>query len=198
MAEEQVEQQSSPESGEQTHDTDRSTAKPNVPAQRTYSEEDVNRIVKERLARERAKKADYDEFREKAGKADELQSELEKSKAETAELRAKVEQAEHEKQLANIRSNVAAKYGIADPTMNRKSAGLDLTPETQAEIWQKAAYQSAFMQLVPQINLPGKGVRVPIITGDPVGSVALKPVSHYTIDPVEADDALRMNGILHS
>ncbi|MBT1175167.1 GNAT family N-acetyltransferase [Bifidobacterium sp. LC6] len=26
---------------------------------------------------------------------------------------------------------------------------------------------------------------------EPVGSIALKPVSHYTIDPVEADDALR-------
>ncbi|KAB5606702.1 phage major capsid protein, partial [Bifidobacterium jacchi] len=56
---------------------------------------------------------------------------------------------------------------MADPTMNRQSGGLDLTPETQAEIWQTATYQSAFMQLVPQINLPGKGVRVPIITGDP-------------------------------
>ncbi|PLS31558.1 major capsid protein [Bifidobacterium margollesii] len=57
---------------------------------------------------------------------------------------------------------------MADPTMNRQSGGLDLTPETQNLIWQTAAYQSAFMQLVPQINLPGKGVRVPIITGDPV------------------------------
>ncbi|TPF95334.1 hypothetical protein EP30_10955 [Bifidobacterium sp. UTCIF-39] len=56
---------------------------------------------------------------------------------------------------------------MADPTMNRQSGGLDLTPETQAQIWQTATYQSAFMQLVPQINLPGKGVRVPIITGDP-------------------------------
>lgn len=70
---------------------------------------------------------------------------------------------------------------MADPTMNRKSAGLDLTPETQAEIWQEAVYQSAFMQLVPQINLPGKGSRVPIITGDPeadwVQEGAVKPKS---------------------
>lgn len=70
---------------------------------------------------------------------------------------------------------------MADPTMNRKATGLDLTPETQAEIWQNAAYQSAFMQLVPQVNLPGKGVRVPIITGDPeadwVAEGAVKPKS---------------------
>ncbi|MBT1181203.1 phage major capsid protein [Bifidobacterium sp. CP2] len=56
---------------------------------------------------------------------------------------------------------------MADPTMTRQSGGLDLTPETQNTIWQNAVYQSAFMQLVPQIPLPGKGVRVPIITGDP-------------------------------
>lgn len=56
---------------------------------------------------------------------------------------------------------------MADPTMTRRSDGLDLTPETQREIWQSARYESAFMQLVPQIQLPGLGVRVPIITGDP-------------------------------
>lgn len=56
---------------------------------------------------------------------------------------------------------------MVDPTMTRQSGGLDLTPETQNTIWQNAVYQSAFMQLVPQIPLPGKGVRVPIITGDP-------------------------------
>lgn len=70
---------------------------------------------------------------------------------------------------------------MTDPTMNRRSSGLELTPETQAEIWQTATYQSAFMQLVPQINLPGKGVRVPIITGDPeadwVQESAVKPKS---------------------
>lgn len=56
---------------------------------------------------------------------------------------------------------------MTDPSMTRKSNGLDLTPETQAEIWQSAKYESAFMRLVPEIKLPGNGVRVPIITGDP-------------------------------
>lgn len=84
---------------------------------RSYSEEDVNRIVKERLARERAKHADYDDVKRRAGEADTLQSELEKSKAETEELRTKVEHAEHERKLTAIRSTVAAKYGITDPTV---------------------------------------------------------------------------------
>lgn len=70
---------------------------------------------------------------------------------------------------------------MANPTMNRQANGLDLTPETQADIWQKAAYQSAFMRLVPQIDLPGKGVRAPIIVGEPeadwVQEGATKPKS---------------------
>ncbi len=70
---------------------------------------------------------------------------------------------------------------MADPTMKRNSANLDLTPKTQAEIWQNATYSSAFMQLVPRIDLPGLGVRVPIITGDPeadwVQEGAVKPKS---------------------
>lgn len=32
---------------------------------------------------------------------------------------------------------------MTDPSMTRKSNGLDLTPETQAEIWQSAKYESA-------------------------------------------------------
>ena len=56
---------------------------------------------------------------------------------------------------------------MTDPSMTRKSNGLDLTPETQAEILQTAKYKSAFMQLVPEMKLPGNGARVPIIIGDP-------------------------------
>lgn len=91
--------------------------KPRQETARSYSEDDVNRIVRERLARERAKHSDYDDVKRKAGEADTLQSELEKSKAETEELRGKVAQAEHEKQLAGIRSTIASKYGINDPTV---------------------------------------------------------------------------------
>lgn len=73
---------------------------------------------------------------------------------------------------------------MANPTMTRNTTGLELTPETQAEIWQTAQYESAFMQLVPQTKLPGAGVRVPIITGDPeaawVQEGAVKPKSGVT------------------
>ena len=73
---------------------------------------------------------------------------------------------------------------MTDPSMTRKSNGLDLTPETQAEILQIAKYKSAFMQLVPEMKLPGNGARVPIIIGDPeaawVNEGAEKPKSGVT------------------
>lgn len=73
---------------------------------------------------------------------------------------------------------------MADPSMTRNSNGLELTPEVQSEIWQSTQYQSAFMQLVPQVALPGNGIRVPIITGDPeaawVQEAATKPKSGVT------------------
>ncbi|MEU5950333.1 DUF4355 domain-containing protein [Micromonospora sp. NPDC047465] len=71
----------------------------------TFTQADVDRIVRERLAREREKYADYDELKSKAGEADKNKSALDKllekvsgleeraSKAEAAALRADVAQA---------------------------------------------------------------------------------------------------------
>lgn len=70
--------------------------------------------------------------------------------------------------------------------ISRKTTGLELTPEATREIWQDALYQSAFMQLIPQMQLPGAGVRVPIITGDLdadwVDETAMKPKSTVGFD----------------
>lgn len=86
-------------------------------ARRTYTEDDVNRIVKERLARERAKRSDYDDVKRRAEQSDSLQEQLDRANAENERLRAQAEAAEHEKQLVGIRSTVAAKYGIDDPSV---------------------------------------------------------------------------------
>lgn len=63
---------------------------------KTFTQDDVDRVVKERLARERGKYTDYDELKAKAGKLDEIeaanQSELEK--AQQAAEKAKTEGAQ--------------------------------------------------------------------------------------------------------
>lgn len=57
-----------------------------------------------------------------------------------------------------------------------------LPTEVSAEIMQKTQEQSAVMQLARQIFLPGRGVTIPVITGDPeagwVEETGAKPVSN--------------------
>lgn len=82
---------------------------------RTFTQEEVDRIVNERLGRERGRKSDYEELKEKAGQTSDLESRLSKALEENERLRSEAKQAEHEKELSAIRANVAARHGITDP-----------------------------------------------------------------------------------
>ena len=59
---------------------------------------------------------------------------------------------------------------------------IDLPPAISAEIIQTTTESSAIMQLARQIELPGRGTTIPVITGDPeaawVGETEKKPVSN--------------------
>ena len=59
---------------------------------------------------------------------------------------------------------------------------ITLPPELSAQILAKTQEQSAVMQLARQIVLPGNGVEIPVITGDPeaawVSETGSKPVSN--------------------
>jgi len=74
---------------------------------------------------------------------------------------------------------------VAGIDINRTTSGVQLPPAVSSEIWQSAQSQSAVMQLARQIPLPGAGVSVPTITGDPtaqwVAETARKPVSRGTM-----------------
>lgn len=69
--------------------------------------------------------------------------------------------------------------------ISRATTGVNLPPAVSADIWQNAEQQSAVMQLARRFDLPGSGVSIPIITGDPVanwvGETAKKPVSNGTV-----------------
>ena len=62
---------------------------------------------------------------------------------------------------------------------------ITLPTDISAEIMQKTQEQSAVMQLARQIALPGRGVTIPVITGDPeaawVDETGLKPVSNPSL-----------------
>lgn len=68
--------------------------------------------------------------------------------------------------------------------LNRTS--VSLPAEVSAEILQKIQEESAVMQLARQVTLPGRGLTIPMITGDPtaqwVDEAARKPVSNPSVD----------------
>jgi len=72
---------------------------------------------------------------------------------------------------------------MAGIDVNRTTAGVRLDPVVSAEIWSAAEYSSA--ALATQIPLPGPGVTVDIITGEPeaewVAETDEKPVSRPTL-----------------
>jgi len=63
---------------------------------------------------------------------------------------------------------------------------INLPTEVSNEILQKTQEASAVMQLARQIALPGRGLTIPVITGDPeatwVDETDAKPVSNPTLD----------------
>jgi HK97 family phage major capsid protein len=71
--------------------------------------------------------------------------------------------------------------------MSRQSAGAGglLPPEISSEIWSNAVQASVVMQASRQISLPGGGLTIPIITGDPeadwVAETDEKPVDDSTL-----------------
>lgn len=68
--------------------------------------------------------------------------------------------------------------------INRGTTNIALPQEVSSEIWAKVLEESAFMQLARKITIPGPGVTVQTITGEPaadwVDETAAKPVSAHT------------------
>lgn len=69
--------------------------------------------------------------------------------------------------------------------VNRTTTGVQLPPAVSAEVWSTVQEQSAALSLARTIALPGSGVSIPIITGDPtadwVDETEEKPVSRPTL-----------------
>lgn len=68
--------------------------------------------------------------------------------------------------------------------ISRHTSNVILDPEISSEIWGKTIAESAFMQLANRITIPGSGVKVQTITGEPtanwVDETNAKPVSFHS------------------
>lgn len=69
--------------------------------------------------------------------------------------------------------------------INRTTNSIALPSELSSEIIKKTQDESAIMRLARQVSLPGRGLTIPVITGDPtaawVAETAAKPVSNATL-----------------
>lgn len=104
---------------------------------RTFTQEQVDSIVKERLARAKSEKpADYDELKAKAAKYDELEeakkTELEKvteradaAQADAADWKAKFEDLQATRQHEHDVRKAAAEYGVSADLLMRMSGDVD-------------------------------------------------------------------------
>ena len=75
----------------------------------SFSQDDVNRIVQERLQREREKYADYDDLKTAAERAQELEAQTQELTAKVAEFESKEE---HRKLVADVAETAGVPAGV--------------------------------------------------------------------------------------
>lgn len=93
-----------------------SSSAPPAPSSRTFTQDELDRIVQERLDRDRKRYADYDELKTKASRFDELdaasKSEVERERAAREKAEAKAAGLEATTRAAAIRAHAAAAGAI--------------------------------------------------------------------------------------
>lgn len=57
-------------------------------------------------------------------------------------------------------------YSTTKIDNNRTSNSIALPPELSKEVWAKAVEESAIMRLAQKIDIPGRGLSIPVVTGD--------------------------------
>lgn len=82
------------------------------PEARTFTQEEVDKMIGARIYEERAKFADYAEVKAKAEKSDLLGEEVQKAKEEAATLKGQVASLQKEIDTRNAREKVSAETGV--------------------------------------------------------------------------------------
>ena len=97
--------------------------------ERTFTQAEMDAIIGDRLKRERAKYADYDEVKAKAAKYDEAEeankTELQKAVEERDALKARIEKLEADKAHADAVAKAAAAHGVDAALLARMSGDVE-------------------------------------------------------------------------
>lgn len=110
-------------------------------ADKTFTQSEMDAIIGDRLKRERAKYADYDELKAKAAKYDEAEeagkSELQKAVEERDRLKAQLDALEADRARAEAVAKAAAEHGVDAEMLSRMSGDVEENAAFLAERNQK-------------------------------------------------------------
>ena len=102
--------------------------------ERTFSQADVDKIVAERLQRERQKYGDYDSLKDKASKYDQLEeaskTELQKAVDKAAKLQKELDGLKQAETIRQVRAKVSKETGVPEALL---TAGTEEECKAQAE-----------------------------------------------------------------
>ena len=105
--------------------------------ERTFTQAEMDAIIGDRLKRERAKYADYDELAQKAKAYDEAEeaskSELQKAVEERDKLKAEVEKFKADKERGDLVAKAAAEYKVDANLLARMSGDVEENAKYLAE-----------------------------------------------------------------
>lgn len=101
---------------------------------KTFTQEEVNEIIAERLKRDRKERSDYEELKQKAAKLDEIEeankTELQKANERADGLQKELDALKSAQTLREIRDKVSSETGIP---VNLLTGGTEEECRTQAE-----------------------------------------------------------------
>lgn len=104
--------------------------------EKTFTQDELNQILSERLKREREKYEDYDSLKEKAERFDQIQedakSELQKATERAEKLQTELSELKHAEEVRSIRERVAQTTGVpaslltgeTEEACNEQAAGI--------------------------------------------------------------------------
>ena len=143
---------------ENTATVDNATQGATAEPERTFTQAEMDAIIGDRLKRERAKYADYDELMQKAKAYDEAEeaskSELQKAVEERDKLKAELDKLQAEREHAEKVARVAAEKGVDAALLARMSGDVDENAEFLASRPKYEAVHDGGEKKVPEKKPP--------------------------------------------
>lgn len=133
------------------------TVNQEITEQKTFTQAEVDKIVSERLCRDRAKYADYEDLKAKAGKYDEMEeaskSELQKATERASDLQRQLDDMKAAENIRIIRERVSQETGVPAALL---TAGTEDDCKAQAD-----AIKAYATPMYPSVKDAGEVVGAP-------------------------------------